>query len=155
MALTCNGSGEITLQEIVNAINSNITTIDDLALNDLSNVEATTPVDGDIIYFDIALQKWVAGQPASTQIPSDWDQTDSTKKDYIKNKPNVDDYEKDLGSPATAGQILSSDISGNRSWVDNISSVNLSTEYINDKVIIKNDSGDNATILSATVVASG
>ena len=38
------------------------------------------------------LARGYADQATTGQLQSDWDQTDSTQKDYIKNKPNLGDY---------------------------------------------------------------
>jgi len=155
MALTCNGNGEITLQEIVNAINAQDVVISQLKLDDLSNVSASSPSDKDIIMFDAVLDAWTTGSQPSSQIPSDWDQTDGTQVDYIKNKPDLSQYEDNLGTPASNGQILSSDVSGNRAWIDNISSVNLEFVSMANNGTITNDSGNDALISQASHVYAG
>lgn len=155
MALSCNGSGEITLQEIVNAINQNETALGNVKLDDLVDVTAPSPSDKDVITFDIVSGTWVVGQLPNTQIPSDWNQSDGAQPDYIRNKPDLSQYEEDLGNPSSDGQILSSDELGNRTWVDNISSVNLDYVPMANDGTIANDSGDDATIPQATDVYAG
>jgi hypothetical protein len=155
MALSCNGTGEITLQEIVNAVNANETSIGDLKLNDLTDVSAGSPSDNDIIIFDAVSGEWKAGSQQSSQIQSDWGQADNTKADFIKNKPDLSQYELSLGNPTSNGQILSSNISGTRSWINNISSVNLDFVPTPNNGTITNDSGDDALIPSATTIDAG
>lgn len=157
MAIDCNGSGKIDLQTIVNAVNSNEDAILNQKLDDHIDVDATNPSDGNVIVFDAVQNKWIAKAAQGGQIQSDWNQTDSGAIDFIKNKPNLDIYEKDLGVPTTNGDVLVSDTAGNRQWLtaDSIFGIDLSYESSPTYGRIVNDSGDNATIPAATESVAG
>ena len=67
-------------------------------------IEKTTAADGHDVYTVNA-----DGKP---QVQSDWNQSDSTKVDYIKNKPNLG-LKADKVQGATAGNLAALDASGN------------------------------------------
>lgn len=52
-----------------------------------------------------------AGQAGAGQVPADWNQTDSTQKDYIKNKPTIPTKTSQLTNDS--GFLISSDIEAN------------------------------------------
>ena len=157
MAISCDGNGNITLETIVNAVNDNESSIDNLHLNDLFDVDAPSPSNGEVIVFDATQNKWVTAPPPNAQIQSDWNQTDNSQPDFIKNKPNLDDYEENLGTPANDGDVLTSDTSGNRQWVtaNSIFGIDLDYEEAPNYGRILNDSGTDATIPVATHVIAG
>ena len=45
-----------------------------------------TPNDGDVLTYKDETIKWVT---PTEQVQADWEQSDNTKKDYIKNKPDI------------------------------------------------------------------
>lgn len=55
----------------------------------LTDVNLTTaPTDGQVLIYNATSSKWVAGS-ISGGVQSDWNQSDSTALDYIKNKPTI------------------------------------------------------------------
>ena len=69
---------------------------------------------------------------------------------------SLDDKETNFGNPSTNGMILSSSISGSRSWVNQSDGVtNLSKTIDGNNVTIESSSGNSVIINSATTIASG
>lgn len=82
----------------INSVAGDLTNINAVAA-DLTNIDAASSYAAESKQWAIGdptepsggSAKYWAEQAAQGQIQSDWDQSDSTKKDYIKNKPTIDD----------------------------------------------------------------
>ena len=82
----------------INSVASDLTNINAVAA-DLTNIDNASSYAAEAKQWAIGdpsepsggSAKYWAGQASAGQLQADWNQTDNTKKDYIKNKPTIDD----------------------------------------------------------------
>lgn len=129
----------------INAVAGDLTNINAVAA-DLTNIdnastyaaEAKQWAIGDPTEPSAGSAKYWAQQASQGQVQSDWNQSDSTKKDYIKNKPN---YGSSLSYSSNSLQLL--DQSGNALG----SAVTIkSSPDLDNKSITKNSSQELQTV---------
>lgn len=87
---TGDGSGAIRLSNgsiTLNIDRNSLTDRDDILAVQVPVPDTDNANDGDVLTYEDGTIKWT---PPTSQVQADWAQNDNTQKDYIKNKPTVE-----------------------------------------------------------------
>lgn len=130
-----------------------------LTLGSLADVDTRGAQDGQALVYDYSSGTWIPGVVAGGGVQSDWNQTDSSKLDFIKNKPtlSISDATITIGnsSVTVVKTTGSQNVSGEKRFLDNVyigsnTTSNFKRIYFgdSDRVYIGESSDDYLTIYS-------